>query len=149
MTADKYPGIIRLFHWSMAILVLMQFALGFLMEDLPKQSVFIHAGLGFLILALTVVRLALNLRLKRIFPPKPDGFSDKEWKITKIGHGWIYALLIAVPVTGALGFFTGEHDLEEIHETLVWIFILLLAGHIAITIKHQIFDKKKIIQRMT
>lgn len=146
---EKYPAGMRILHWLMAFAVFCQITLGFLMEDLGREAVLIHAGIGFSILLLAAIRLIVLLKMRSKLPAKPAEFSEKEWKIAKIGHGLIYVLLVCVPVSGALGFFTGVHDLMEIHETLVWIFILLLAGHILITIKHQWFDKSTILQRMT
>lgn len=146
---EKYPKTMRILHWLMAAVIFSQIILGFLMEDLGKNVILIHAGVGFSILFLTLLRLVVLIRMKNALPPKPTEFSDREWKIAKFGHSLIYILLISVPASGALAFFSGNHDLGEFHETMVWVFILLLAGHILITIKHQFLDKRTLLQRMT
>jgi len=146
---EQYPRTVRVLHWLTAGAIAIQIVLGFLMEDLGKSVVLVHAALGSAILLLTAFRVLTVLNNKGALPQKPEDLSEKEWSMAKIGHGVLYACLLAVPATGLAGFFSGEHDLLEIHETLVWIFIVLIVGHIGFTIKHQFFDKKKILQRMT
>ncbi len=149
MKVEKYPKAMRMLHWLMAAAVFSQIALGFLMEDQGEDIVLIHACLGAAILTLAVIRIFVMLRFKGSLPKKPEELTEIKWKLAKIGHGLIYILLVCVPISGLLGFFSGDHELEELHETLVWIFIFLLAGHILITIKHQLMDKIAILQRMT
>ncbi len=149
MKAKKYPKPVRVLHWLMAILIFTQIALGFLMEDLGKDIILVHACFGSVILLLATIRVLTVFRLKNALPLKPEDLSEKEWKMATIGHKIIYAFLLIVPASGLAGFLSGEHDILEIHETLVWIFIVLIAGHVGFTIKHQFLDKKKILQRMT
>ena len=87
-----------------------------------------------------------------------------------MGHLGLYALMIAIPLTGwlmssAKGFQTVwwgvwpipdllakdkalGNTLQEVHEAFNWLLVLLIGGHVAAALKHYFMDRDGILQRM-
>jgi len=90
----------RTLHWGMAALVLAMLTIGFSMTALDDAGARFartqtHKSLGFLVLALIVVRIAV--RLKSGAPPSEDGWPGLAARLV---HGALYALMLALPLTG-------------------------------------------------
>lgn len=142
----KYPSRIRFLHWLTAALIILQIMLGFLMEDFLKLF-YGHIILGASIILVTGFRIVMRLRTK-IAPSRPQTISPLQWKAAKIGHFALYAFLIATPITGILAALN-EDLFGDVHETLVYIFMALIIGHISMVMKHWYFDKENLLQRIT
>jgi cytochrome b561 len=93
-----------LFHWAIAALFLAQLPLGVATQataDRPALQFELyqwHKSLGFLILALSLLRLAWA-----IYGPRPAGSADLgplERAAAGWAHGALYAATVAVPLTG-------------------------------------------------
>jgi len=100
--AQRYPLALRLLHWLLALLLVLQVALGFMAEYAvtPERSAALfplHFRLGMLILCLTLLRLALRLWL-----PVPGADDATPWRgwIRSGVHGLLYALALLLPVSG-------------------------------------------------
>ncbi len=142
---SKYPFFVRVLHWLTVVLVALQILLGFLMEDWAPLF-YGHIIIGSTVLLISVLRLFY--RKKRHFPSKPHNLSLFQWKLAKFGHVLLYIGLIFVPVSGALAAIY-EGLFEEVHETMVFLFIGLIIGHILMVIKHMVLDKVNLIERMS
>lgn len=100
-TPESFGLISRLLHWGIALLVIVMLSLGLRLSDmepgLPNLWLYgLHKSLGLLTLALMIARLIWH----RVSPPpKPIGGG---WQATaaRITHAAIYALLIAIPLSG-------------------------------------------------
>lgn len=103
-TKTGYGGIAILFHWVMALLIVAMLALGLYMHELPptEQSTFelyqLHKSIGFVVLALGVLRLVW--RLLNPSPKLPGGMSALEKVGAHLGHIGLYGLIFALPLTG-------------------------------------------------
>lgn len=100
---DAWGSLARFFHWSVALLVLAQVALGLTAAGWRlsplKLDLFVwHKSLGFLILLLVVLRLLW--RLANPTPALPDGMSGFERLAARVSHGLFYVLLIFLPING-------------------------------------------------
>lgn len=100
---DAWGSLARFFHWSVALLVLVQVALGLTASGWRlsplKLDLFVwHKSLGFLILLLVVLRLLW--RLANPTPALPEGLSGIERMAARASHGLFYVLLIALPING-------------------------------------------------
>lgn len=109
----SYNRLARALHWTMAALVLLMGASGVLMtrelapegwlaqlrEPLPLYDM--HKAMGLLVLLLVVVRLAN--RVLRGTPPSDPTLPGWQHRIAEFVHGWIYLLLVLVPMLGWLG----------------------------------------------
>ena len=106
---SRYSPVAIALHWVIALLILSMIPMGLWMTAAIERSdsqalayrVFqIHKSIGFLILALTVVRIVWWLTHRP--PALPGGM--KRWEAFAAGatHVAFYALLLALPLTGWL-----------------------------------------------
>jgi len=155
-------------HWLIALLIVLNFAAAWVSEDMPKeqaaQIMGNHKAIGITILLLTVLRLIWRLIHKA--PPLADTLAAWEVALSKVTHGLLYVLMLAIPLSGWLmhsaysggnpvslfgmfGFpgypFTQNKDLAhtfgEGHEVMATAMLALLAIHVAGALKHRIIDK--------
>jgi cytochrome b561 len=144
-------------HWLIAALVVVQLVFGESMTEfveateegepvsvLDANLAGVHYYFGLAILALVAVRLAL--RVGRGAPAAPDASHALELA-GRISHWLFYALLVAVPVTGLLGYYLGD-PFGEIHSLAKPVFIALIALHVAASLYHQFWRKDGILMRM-
>lgn len=111
----------RALHWAMALMILVQVPLGFLMVDaydawlagkgdtaLVMSLSRAHNTNGFLILILAVLRL--SWRLGNPTPDLPAGLAAYQRFVARATHAVLYGLLIVFPLTGwaALSAYDGE-----------------------------------------
>lgn len=172
-TAGSYGIVAQAFHWIVALLVILQFPLGLYAADLPVslarlQWLTRHKSLGLLILAIVLLRLAW-----RVFN-RPPALSDlvPRWEraAAHVDHWLIYALLVAVPLTGwlyasAAGLPAGWFGLFAVpdlvpkdraaaahyhdwHVAAVTLLGALVALHIGGALRHAFVHRDGIVQRM-
>lgn len=141
-------------HWAIAALVIWQL---FFSEDPPENRAGAatqgfwaemfnssHLWVGFAILGLVIVRI--GLRLKRGAPPAPSDGRLQAMGATAV-HFLFYALLVLMPVTGILAYYTGLPT-EELHELGEPLFVGLIAIHVIATVWHQFVLRDGLFQRM-
>ncbi|GGE86335.1 cytochrome b [Stappia taiwanensis] len=147
-----------LLHWTIAALVIYQLVFGHDIKDLGRAlrdgqtpDFFqalpgnLHIWFGFAILGLTLWRLAL--RMTRGAPPAPEGTRASLF-VMKAVYLLFYGLLIAAPVSGAIAWYLGIHDIGEIHEKVKPVFIVLIGLHVAATVWHSLIRKDDTLRRM-
>jgi cytochrome b561 len=169
----RYNAVAQGFHWVIAALIVTQFTLAWLADDLPlgvhKLALLArHKSFGMTVLMLAVLRL-----LWRLFnrPPElPAGMSKIEIILAKGTHALFYILLFAMPLTGWLmssaknysvswfGRFTwpnliGPNEraydaLKTIHQSLSWLLFAVAILHILAALKHHFWNKDDVLTRM-
>jgi cytochrome b561 len=104
-------------HWIIAILILLQIALGWFMNEvLPDHSLnqrfveSIHISLGLTILILVVARIVFRLTHRP--PPLPVGMPRWERLLSSAVHLVFYALMLALPLTGWALVSLGDHPIS-------------------------------------
>src|SRR5215510_13946174 len=102
-TADTWGGIARLFHWLMAMLILVQVVLGWVAVSLRlsplKLNLFVwHKSIGIVILALALARILW--RVTNVTPGLPEGTPAWERHAARWNHVLLYLVLIVMPITG-------------------------------------------------
>jgi cytochrome b561 len=167
----RYDAVAVVLHWAMALGVFALLGLGLAMKhaDLPKLRVFelyqLHKSIGVTILLLAALRLAW--RLTHRAPPLPDAMPALERKAAHGGHALLYALLLALPLTGwayvsaapfnvptvifgvlpwpHLGFLAEWPDkapvaaaLKAAHQYGAYALIALLVAHIGAALRHAV-----------
>jgi len=180
-TKSGYGWIAIAFHWTMALLIIGMLALGLYMHGLPQteQSTFqlyqLHKSIGFVVLALAVLRLCW--RLANPAPKLPAGMPSWEKAAAHLGHAGLYALIFALPVTGwfmvsaspwgiptilfniqpvphlpiptALG---SQEEAESffklLHEYGAYLLIALIVVHAAAALKHHFIARDDTLKRM-
>ena len=168
---SKYPLGMRLFHWSMAAIILGMIWAGWAMvwpdENTPSKFDFLypwHKSFGMLILFAAVARLITRAR-----SPKPDlpvGLAQWEKTGAKVGHALLYTLMFVVPLMGyAMSssftqsdgvFFFGvnlpellpKNDarfavFQMLHRYLAYTLLALVAVHIIGALKHRFLDRNR------
>ena len=158
----EYGVVPQVLHWLTVGLVALAWALGTLGDELPKGAAHatglsIHILAGQMILAVLVVRLLW----RAIDPPPPlEPTALGEWldRAARLTHYMLYALLIAVPVTGiALQFARGStlalfwlteipspwlanravaRTVKEMHEVLANGLVIFAGFHAAAALVH-------------
>ncbi len=144
-------------HWVIFLLIAAQF----LFEDpiseawqkveqgLPvgfQPMVAFHVFGGLLILALVLWRIAL--RLTRGAPPLPQKETAAMKLAAHVTHLSMYALMVLLPVSGALAWFGGVQMGAETHEVFKTLMLALILLHIAATLFHQFVLKTNLMARM-
>ncbi|MEO6299993.1 MAG: cytochrome b/b6 domain-containing protein [Paracoccaceae bacterium] len=145
-------------HWFVAVLVIYQLLMGDDMSHLWRQirqnavtptttGAWVHIILGSLVLLLVLWRLML--RFTRGVPDAAAGESRALMLAGSAGHVALYALLLALPVTGLLAWYGGVTSLADLHggilKALLWVMIGL---HVLAALWHQFIRKDRLIERM-
>ncbi|MFI4889935.1 MAG: cytochrome b [Steroidobacterales bacterium] len=160
-------------HWLMAALLVGLVCVGVYMHGLPlspwKLRVFSwHKWAGVSAFLLVIARL--GWRATHRPPGLPAPMTPAARVVAQLGHGVIYVLLFAIPVSGwlmssAKGFPTvyfgvlplpdlvaknkelGE-TLLHVHQALNVALAVLVAGHSAAALKHHFIDRDDVLTRM-
>ena len=169
----RYGAVAQAFHWLIAALIVIQFVLASMADDLPigahKLALLArHKSFGMTVLMLALLRLLW--RSKHPPPALPDHMSPLERKLARATHIAFYVLLFAMPMTGWLmssaknysvswfGLFTwpnliGKNEaafdfLRSTHDTLAAILLTIAILHILAALKHHFWNKDNVLLRM-
>ena len=169
----KYTSIAIALHWLMTIGLVGLFAFGLYMADLPLSPEKLryyswHKWAGVTLFLLLFIRLAWRVGHRP--PALPAHMARGEQFVAHAGHGLIYLLMFAVPLSGwlmssAKGIQTvlfgvlpipdlleKNRELGNLLLTLHWGLNMLLAavvvGHAAAALKHHFIDKDDVLTRM-
>lgn len=180
-TRSGYGSIAIAFHWTMAVLFAGLFALGKVMTGLvpTDPGTFAlyqwHKSFGFVVLALVVARLLW--RLANPAPALPTKMTWFERLAAGLGHAGLYALMLALPLSGWLlvsaspwgiptilfdvlpiphlplpeglgDKATAESRLKVVHELLANGLLLLVLLHVAAALKHHLLNRDDVLVRM-
>jgi len=168
-----YTPVAKGLHWLMAVMILGLLALGIYMSDLPlspqKLTLYSwHKWFGVTVFLLVWLRLAWRVTHRP--PALPETLSAPMRLAAHAGHAVLYALMIAIPVTGwlmssAKGFQTvwfgvlpipdllGRDRelgdlLQQVHKLLNLLLMLTLAGHVLAALWHHFVLKDDTLRRM-
>lgn len=168
----RYGVVARTLHWILALLIVFTTGLGWRMMFIEKEPgaaewFDLHRSIGLTIA--TLVALRLVWRLGHRPEALPDAVPGWQARLAAITHGLLYLLMVVIPVTGYLGaahtkadvswfgralprWTAPDHDLAEqffdVHGTLVWVLVALVALHVAGALKHWLVDRDGVFQRM-
>ena len=172
-SSERYGAIAQALHWIVAALVVTQFILASLADDLPLGAAKLamlarHKSVGMTILMLAVLRLVW--RIGHAPPALPTAMPQYEKRLARITHGLMYLLLFAMPLSGWLmssaknypvswfGLFAWPNliapdpvkfdFLKETHEVLATTLFCVALLHIAAALKHHFYDKNDVLRRM-
>ena len=168
---DRYTSVARALHWIMAVLIIVNLALGIAHDALPKDWAVmpVHKSLGLTVLALTLVRLAWRIGYRP--PPLPASMPGWEKAAAHATLFIFYAFMILVPLTGWIMTSAGTRPLNwfflfdvpkfavtkgdilvglsgEGHEIMGFAWAALIIVHIAAALRHHIVLKDNVLRRM-
>jgi cytochrome b561 len=157
-----------LLHWAMAAAIAGAWLIGQFAEDAPRGSALIgaHGLLGLAVLALLLPRV-----LARLLGGAPaDAGAGWERGLARAAHGLLYALMLAVPLSGlgiamagrapfpVLGLFEVPNllaglglrgALEGAHEVAANLLLMTVLLHIAATLWHALVRRDGVAARMS
>jgi cytochrome b561 len=172
-TPTRYGAVAQLFHWVIAGLIVTQFVLARMADDLPLGARKLgllarHKSFGMTILMLAILRLLWRLRHSP--PALPAAMSPPERAIARGTHFAFYVLLFAMPLTGWMmssaknysvswfSLFTwpnliGKNEaafnfLLATHQTLSYVLFVIAVLHILAALKHHFWNRDNVLLRM-
>lgn len=144
-------------HWIVAALIVLQYVLHDSISEAwrtlrrggevafdPLIAAHVFGGIAVLLLVLW----RLSVRLKRGAPPPPEQEHPLLKTLAHITHWTLYALMILMPITGAVAWFGGAEGAAEVHEVLRVPLLLLTLLHVAAALFHQFVLKTNLMMRM-
>ncbi len=171
-TIQGYGLTARLLHWVMAGQVLGMFALGYWMRTLDYYSPWyqrapeLHKSFGVIFLVLVIARVFWRLTHHQ---PPALAHNVFERRIAQVAHFALYALLLAMVITGLL-FATGDGKplsafglfelpslfknkpvadfAGDVHQWLAYSILGLAFVHMAGALKHHFIDRDDTLRRM-
>ena len=106
----------------------------------------LHVAFGIAIFVLALLRVAL--RVTRGAPPPPEAEHPALRTVARATHLALYAIILAMPVTGGLAWFAGIDAMAELHGAgKVAIFALVIL-HVAGAFHHHFVLKTDVLRRM-
>ena len=100
---SRYTRPAIVLHWLIAALIITAVALGWLANFAPNPAVRpiidAHKSVGILVFGLAVLRLLWRFGHR---PPAMDAYSKTEIRAAHAAHWLLYALMLALPITGYL-----------------------------------------------
>lgn len=172
-TTTRYGAVAQLLHWATVALIVTQFVLAELAEDLPRglaklELITRHKSLGITILALAVLRLAW--RATGPVPPVPATAGRWARSAAGVSHWLLYGLLFALPLSGWLMSSSANYPvswfglvqlpdlvapgealhetMEEVHEVLAQSLFVVAVVHALAALRHHFLLKDDVLRRM-
>ncbi len=168
---DRYSTVAIWFHWTIALLVIVNLAVGLLDDPIPALRSWMggHKAIGITILVLTLGRIMW--RITNPAPPLPADVPVAEKGLAHATHFAFYALLLAMPLTGwmmvsgsdkrsPLNWF-GLFDIPYLqvskaaggfghsaHGVLGWLMLALVVLHVAAALRHHLILRNTVLARM-
>lgn len=105
-----------------------------------------HVFGGFLLFVLTLARL--YVRKERGAPPPPQADPPLQRMAAQVTHLGLYALLVAMPISGAVAWFRANEAAADVHSVMRIVLLALIALHVAGALYHQFVLKDGLMQRM-
>ncbi len=164
----------RLFHWSMAAIILAAMLIGlYCAYQPPGQATrrFLlewHKSLGMTALVLAVLRIAYRLAVAA--PPYAERMGRLNHAAAWSAHLGLYVLMLAMPLTGYWNSAAGGYSLpffwllqwprvlpldkassrigEELHLWGAWVLYAVVGLHIAAVVWHQLIRRDGVLSRM-
>jgi len=172
-TSNTYGAVAKFLHWSIVILIIAQYFLAEAADELPDglaklETITRHKSVGMLVLLLALARIAWKLANRGLPPPVPMPAPQRI--AAAAGHGLLYLLLLAQPISGWMmssaanypvtlfGLFqfpalvAPDHDLhealEEVHEALFAALAIVAIIHALAAVYHHVWMKDDTLRRM-
>ena len=171
--ANRFPLRSRIFHWTMAVLVLAMLFIGIGMVTTTSSRydtlLSVHRTIGIVILVLVAARL-VN-RLLSPAPPLPADLPGWQRVAAKASHVVLYALMFALPTVGWAMLSAGGYPIEifgsvdlpailprdvatfailrTLHTALALLLFATFLAHLGAALFHRFVRKDDVLQSMT
>ena len=157
MTTPKgYTRLQIALHWIAALLIVQQYlfkdAISAAWEATMKgleiafnPLVLAHVAGGALVMLFALWRLSIKARRGT---PAVAGDSAVQTALAKVVHVGLYALMVLMPLSGAVAWFGGVEAAAQGHNVLKIVLLALVALHVVGAVYHQFVLKDGLINRM-
>jgi len=172
-TRDSYGSVTKTLHWTILLLLIVQFTLGYTLTSLPEHDPTVkvltwwHESTGFLIFIFAI--LFTVWRLRSVTPSLAD---QPSWQraLARSVHGGLYLCIFLQPLLGMsevmlsghpIAFYgafrvpqilpTAKHVSEaigEVHDTVAVIILVLVGLHVLGALYHEFVARDSILARM-
>ena len=168
----SYDAVSKTLHWLVAAILVLQFAIGWLMPHVrrgeqPGIAMHAHISVGIVVLALIMIRF-----LWRVTHPVPPEPSLPTWQrhASLTVHWLLYLLVLVNTLSGwffasargwSLAFFglfplprlveqgsAAGRAIGRLHENLVWVLLALIALHVVAALVHLFVYRDEVMRRM-
>ncbi|MDE0081543.1 MAG: cytochrome b/b6 domain-containing protein [Gammaproteobacteria bacterium] len=163
----------RIFHWLVALLVVVQIPAGIAMTSEPLLGVadplyILHKGSGSVLLVLVLARIAWRLTHRP--PPFEEWMRPGEKRTAAAAHAAIYVLLLLMTVSGYVRTVGDGFPIEfldalgvpplipfmpraarvmlVVHQFAVVALIILVSAHVSQVLRHQLIERNPVLARM-
>lgn len=171
---NGYDRVAIVLHWTIAAGVLAQMTLGWWMIGIPKSPpgarawwFNVHKSIGITLGVLVLVRLCWRLMHRP--PGLPESLPAWQRVVAAFNHALLYVCMIVMPVTGYLGSSFTKYPIKywgytlphwgweapalkeltsQIHYATVIVFMALIALHVAAALKHAVYGRDGVFERM-
>ena len=171
----RYSNGAMFFHWAIAALIALNFALAWVAEGLPPADrgalMGNHFAIGLTVLVLTLLRIVW----KMIAPAPPLVESLEAWEaaLAKVTHGLLLLITLALPLAGwiMVSAYSGGEPISyfglfdfpglpltkseptsdlfsELHEVFAFLTLALFALHLIGAVKHMVIDRDGTMRRI-
>lgn len=174
MTSDskRYGLVAKALHWSVALLVAAQFAVGFIMPEIHRDVeveywIGLHLSLGVLVLLAATIRIVWRV----LHPVMPlAGLPKWQQQASHATHGMLYLLLLVAPLlgwanassrgwdVGLFGLFqlprlTAEDSAlggaaGDVHVAVVFAMLALIGLHVLAALYHHFVQRDQVLREM-
>lgn len=151
-----YDRLSRALHWSIAVLVLVQFTTGWIWGYFerggdPRFYLFrTHIAAGYIVLALATLRVLWRLAMPA--PPLPDGTGRAAGITARATHCALYLLILIQPMIGIVVTTAWGKSLgwwvNETHIMIAYAIAAMIALHIGAALWHQFLRRDGLLYRM-
>lgn len=105
----------------------------------------VHAWTGWTIFGLVAGRMLL--RFYKGAPPLPSGLPRWSVIASGISHSALYAVLLALPLTGTLAMYVSGW-FAPVHQLLTRLLLALMVAHVGAAFWHLLYRKDRVVQAM-
>jgi cytochrome b561 len=168
----QYGTTAKVFHWTIAALLAVQYPVGWLMPDIhrgmqPGAGMTFHVSIGLIILVATMIRLIWRLS----HPVAPESSLPTWQRLTsEVVHWMLYVTVLFTTVTGwlfasyrgwSLSFLylfpfpmlSAENpaalkSIDGLHQAAEWSLLAVVAVHVAAALVHLFYYRDGVMRRL-
>jgi cytochrome b561 len=172
-SAEGYGTVARLFHWVVALMVIVQIPAGIAMTSEPLAAwadplFALHKGTGAILLVLVAARILWRITHRP--PALPDFVPVLERRIANAMHIGLYALLAVMVVSGYVRTVGDRYPIElldmlgvppllpempgvagamlVVHRFAAIVLVGFVAVHVSAALRHRLIERNLILSRM-
>lgn len=167
----RYDAVSRFLHWLVVSLVGAQFVLGWTMPDVHRDTqpvglIAWHLVTGTSLLAVMACRIVWRATHRG----PADDLAQPLRALSRLTHGVLYALLVAVPLLGWINASSRAwrvslpgaiplpalapvgssfgHTMGDVHGVLAWALFSVICLHVGAALLHRFVLHDRVLQRM-